>query len=92
MFEANAYKPYILGNITAKLFKSIYDELETAKREYPNRVSAVAPYLCPAHWQRYWYGKRQKDERGKMIGEYWEVVLHPIRMVGGIPKEIKSKS
>ena len=86
LFEANSYKTYTLGGITANLFNKVYDELKKAKGGQTTRSGGVTPHLRSAHWQLYWLGKRRLDERGKQVGESWEVVLHGIQLIGGIPK------
>ncbi|ENX24857.1 hypothetical protein F892_00007 [Acinetobacter vivianii] len=79
LFEATKYKTYLVGTETAKAFKKVYDELETAKTQQKGAGKRM-PHLRRSHWHLYWYGKKGRNER-------YDFKLLPITMVGGIPKK-----
>ena len=76
LFEAEKYKPFLVGVETAKTFNDIYENLENAKKEAIK--TGRTPHLRKSHWHLYWYGKKGANER-------YELKLLPITMVGGIP-------
>ncbi|HFG7030413.1 TPA: hypothetical protein ACGIK9_002898 [Acinetobacter baumannii] len=89
LFESKTYKVFKVGGKTAREYKRIYEEYDKSKTAYSSgkRVGATEPKMRVAHWQLYWYGKRHIDESsGKRLGEYWEVKLKPMKLIGGIPK------
>ena len=79
LFEANKYKPTIVGTETnKKINEAILKRDEDLKSG--NYKGTKKPHPRIPHWNFYWLGKRGTKEK-------WVNHWIPFQIVGGVPKE-----
>jgi len=79
LFEANKYKPTIVGTETNRKINDALKQREDDLKS-GNYVTTKKPHPRKPHWNFYWLGKRGSREK-------WVNHWIPFKIVGGVPKD-----